>query len=179
LEGQAEAAERTVDLPEDQTLPFTYAGRGRGAGAALAAIGLALFFAPWVTLERPDEITLTGHDLATANAPWIWGGAVGYFILILLLLSRRTVNQLYGIRAIAGFFPLMTLGEVAMLLFNPPEAHRYFGPGLEYTWGLYASALSAIVCIVVSVRLGGSLKDFRDLPLEVPASGPATDENLH
>src|SRR5690606_21943844 len=138
-----------------------------------------LFFGPWVSLERPDEITLTGHDLATANAPWLWGGAVGWFILVPLLASRRTVNQLRGIRVMATFFPLLTLGEAAMLLINPPEAHRYFGPGLEYTWGLFASATVALLAMIVGARLGGSTEDLRDLPLELPVSGPRTGEPLH
>jgi hypothetical protein len=66
-----------------------------------------------------------------------------------------------------------------MLLLNPPEAHRYFGPGLEYSWGLYASAAIAMLGIFLGARLGGSLEDLRDLPVDVPASGPRTGEPVH
>lgn len=180
LEAKADLLEAEhLDPPEDHRLAFTYLGRGRGAGLLVALLGLGLFFAPWVSLQRPDEITLTGHDLATANAPWLWGGAVGWFILIPLLLSRRTVNEMRGVRVIAAFFPLLTLGETVMLLLNPPEAHRYFGPGLEYSWGLYASALVAMVGIALGARLGGSLEDLRDLPIDLPTSGPRENEPVH
>jgi hypothetical protein len=181
LDGQAELLETlgSIDPPEDQQLPTWYLGRGKGAAPLLGAVGLALFFQPWVSLTRPDPITLSGHDLATTNAPWLWGGAVGFFLLIPLVLSRRTVRQLLGIRVIASFFPLLTLGEATLLLANPPEGHRYFGSGLSYEWGLYASALVAILCIAVSARLGGSLKDMRDLPVKVPGSGPSAADSLH
>jgi hypothetical protein len=144
-----------------------------------AMLGLGLFFAPWVSLERPDEITLTGHDLASAGAPWIWGGVVGWFILIPLVLSRRSVNQLRGIRVIACFFAALTLGEATLLLLRPPEAHEYFGPGLAYSWGFFASAACAAVGLGLGVRLGGSLEDLRDLPLELPVTGPSSGEALH
>lgn len=181
LEGRAEvaAASTTVDPPEDQRLPVWYLGRGRGLGAVLGAAGLGLFFAPWVELERPDSVTLSAHDLATTNAPWLWGGAIGFFLLIPLILSRRSVTEMVGVRVISAFFPLLTLGEAAMLLLNPPNTHRYFSSGLEYSWGLYLSGIVAAAAVLVGARLGGSLKDFRDLPLEIPESGPTEAEQLH
>lgn len=181
LEGRAEVASArvAVDPPEDQLLPAWYMGRGKGVAALLGAVGLGLFFAPWVELARPDSVTLSGHDLATTNAPWLWGGAIGFFLLIPLALSRRSVTQMVGVRIICAFFPLLTLGEAAMLLLNPPNTHRYFSSGLEYSWGLYLSGVVAAVAVFVGARLGGSLKDFRDLPLEIPASGPTGTDHLH
>lgn len=179
LDAQADLALLPRDPPEDQTLPFAYFGRARGPSILTALIGVGLFFAPWVSLERPDEITLTGHDLAMAGAPWLFGGVVGWFILVPLVLSRRSVNQLRGIRVIASFFAALTLGETALLLLRPPEAHGYFGPGLQYTWGLFASAACAALGLFLSARLGGSLEDLRDLPLEIPVSGPSSGEPLH
>lgn len=181
MEGRAEmlAAQGPVDPPEDQHLPRTYMGRGRGATTLLSALGLGLFFAPWVELERPDAITLTGHDLATTNAPWLWGGAIGFFLLIPLVQSRRSVTEMVGIRVISAFFPLLTLGEVALLLLNPPSTHSYFSSGLAYSWGLYLSGVVAAAAVLTGARLGGSLKDFRDLPLEVPESGPTEADQIH
>lgn len=179
LEGQAEAASLSVDPPEDQRLPFLYWKRGRGALLLCAGAGLLLFTESWVTMERPDPIGLSGFDLATSNAPWLWGGAVGWFMILPLILSRRTVNQLRGVRVIATLFAAMTLGETLMLLLRPPETHEYFGIGLQYAWGLYASALVASLGIALAIRLGGSLEDLRDLPVEVPDARPQTGEALH
>lgn len=182
LEGRAElvAAGGSIDPPQDQRLPALYLGRGKGLAALVGAVGLGLFFAPWVEIERPDAVTLSGHDLATTNAPWLWGGAIGFFLLIPLVLSRRSVAQMFGVRVISAFFPLLTLGEVAMLLLNPPSTHGYFTAGLEYAWGIYASGLVALVGVIVGAGLGGSLKDFRDLPvIDIPHAGPTGDDQLH
>ncbi len=172
--------EGSSDPPEDQRLPPLYLGRGRGLMLLLSVAGLALFFQPWITLTRPDAMSLSGHELAGAHAPWLWGGAVAWFILIPLLLSRRSVNELRGIRVIATLFAAMTLGEATMLLFNAPVDHGYFSAGLGYAWGLYASCLVAGLGLVVALRLGGSLEDFRDLPVEnSQACGPQAGESLH
>lgn len=169
LEGQAEAALEQVDPPEDQTLPVFYLRRGRGVLPALSAVGLGLFFAPWVSLMRPDEITLSGFDLATANAPFLWGGAVAWFLLIPLVISRRTLNQLIGVRIIATLFSLMTAGEAVLMLVFPPAEHSYFATGLAYEYGIYLSLLVSLLAAGCAVRLGGSLSDLRDVPVQLSA----------
>jgi len=179
LDGQAEAAGEMSDPPEDQNLPWLYLGRGKGALLLLAGVGLFLFTQPWVTMARPDPIGLSGYNLATTNAPWLWGGAVGWFTMIPLVVSRRTVNQLFGIRVIVTLFAAMTLGETLMLLLRPPEEHGYFSIDLQYAWALYASAAIASAGIFFGLRLGGSLNDLRDLPLEVPADRQKHGDGLH
>lgn len=168
LDGQAEAAEGPVDPPEDQKLPLLFFRRGRGLVPALALFGLLLFFAPWVSLMRPDEIELSGFDLATSNAPWLFGGAVGWFLLPPLVLSRRTLNQLRGIRVVCTLFSAMTAGEAAMMLLNPPAEHGYFATGLDYGWGIYSSLVVSVLGAAASMRLGGSMNDLRDVPVLVP-----------
>lgn len=169
LDGQQEAAELAVDLPQDQTLPFFYLRRGRGVLSGLAIVGLALFFAPWVSLSKPDEVSLSGFDLATSNAPWLWGGAVGWFLLIPLVLSRRTLNEMFGVRVICTLFALLTAGETALMLLRPPAEHSYFATGLTYTWGIYASLVVSVLGAVCALGLGGSQRDLRNLPVQVAA----------
>ncbi len=169
LDGAAEAAIDQIDPPEDQKLPLTYLRRGRGLLPLLSALGIGLFFSPWVSLLRPDEVSLSGFDLAASNAPFLWGGVVGYFLSIPLVLSRRTLNELHGIRVIATLFSLMTAGETALMILRPPEEHSYFAAGLSYSYGIYASLFVSLVATFVSIRLGGSINDLRDLPVVVPA----------
>ncbi len=179
-EGQAEAALENTDPPEDQRLPFLFFRRGRGTLTATAAVGLALFLQPWISLGRPDEITMSGFDLATSNAPWLWGGAVGWFLTIPLVLSRRTVNELRGVRVIATLFAALTLGEVGMLLTLPPQTNEYFSVELEYVWGIYASGLIAALGVFFAIHLGGTMDDLRDLPVEIPsAQRRQTGEAIH
>ena len=179
-EALAEASARgEVDPPEDRRLGFLYLGRGRGALLGVAAIGLALFFSPWVSLERPDEVTLSGFDLARGSAGWLWGGAIGWFLLVPLALSRRSVNELRGLRVIAVTFALMTLGETILLFAKPPSGHQYFGYGLSWAYGLYASALVSALGAVIGIRLGGALEDLRDLPGAAPLGDRRPGEAVH
>ena len=177
-EGQAEAMEAGVDPAEDQQLPLSYPGRGRAPLLALSVLGLALFWAPWIALQRPDPVTLSGFDLAS-RAPWLFGGAIGWFILAPLVATRRTVNQLRGIRVVAVLFCAMTAGEVALLLLRPPQSEGYFSVGLAYQWGLYASGLCALTGASFAARLGGSLSDLRDLPVEVPTASRSELDRIH
>lgn len=149
--------------PEEVRLPWTFWRRGRGALFALSCAGLALFFSPWVEITSPQTVTLSGFDLARGAAGWLWGGALGYFLLIPLVLSRRSVWQLRGARVIATAFTAMTLIEVAMLVLVPPAQHRLVKVIFAFDWGLYASGLVSVLATAVSVRLGGGLRDLRDL----------------
>jgi len=167
-----------LTAPEDQPLPLLFAGRGRGLGLLFAAIVLLSFFAPWVELRRPEPVLLSGFDLARTNVPFLWGGAVGAFLLLPLLSSRRTLRALSGVRVIATTFALMTGLEVLLLMLRTPAEHRYFASGLAFTWGAWLSLLSSAVLSVVTARLGGSLTDLRDLPI-APVAHRLPGEAVH
>lgn len=174
-EQRAEQEPAAYVPPEYRTLDLWFWRRGRGALLLLAALGLSLFFAPWAILTHADEVTLRGFDLARGNAGWLWGGAVGWFVLLPLIASRRTVAGLRGVRVISCTFAAMTLGEVVLLLVRPPTEHAYLTYGVHYAWGLYASGFVSAVALVVSVRLGGRLDDLRDLP---PDEAIQSDEHV-
>jgi hypothetical protein len=160
-------------LPEDELLPWTYLGRGRGALLALSLLGIALFFSPWVVIEIPEEAVRSGFDLARGRAGWLWGGVTGLFILVPLVLSRRTIHKLRGARPIAVAFSAMTLGEVVMLISMPPPARRV-PLELHFAWGLYASGIVSLACTLVAIWLGGALP-----PLPARSAESSAGETLH
>jgi len=179
-EALAEAAARGEHTPpEYQDLPWSYWGRGRGPLLVLAAVGLALFFAPWVRITSPSDAVLSGFDLAHARAGWLWGGAVGWFLLLPLVFTRRSVIQLRGIRVIAATFALMTLGETSMMLILRPSQNPYVRTVYEYAWGLYASGVVSALATVVAVRLGGRVDDLRDLSRVVALPETSEGQPLH
>lgn len=165
---------------ENRPLGFWTWRYGRGPLLCLALLGAALFFAPWVTLTRADDVTLRGFDLARGNAPWLWGGALGWFLMVPLVLSRRTRAHLWGVRVIAATFAAMTAGEAALLLARPPADPSYFSYGVEYTWGLYASGLVSLVAVAVAARLGGKIERSGDKggPAGARPSALAKDASL-
>jgi hypothetical protein len=147
----------------DRTLPVMFAGRGRGLLLVIAVLGLATFFAPWIIMTKPDDLVISGYQLARARAGWFWGGAVAWFILIPLVATRRTVFRMRGVRIIAAMFASMTLIEIVTLVANPPQGHRYLPLEYGWGWGLYASALVSAAGVAVAARFGGGLDNFRDL----------------
>lgn len=160
-------------LPEDEILPWTFTGRGRGALIGLSIVGILLFFAPWVVIEIPEETIRSGFDLARGRAGWLWGGATGWFILVPLVLTRRSIHKLRGARPIAVAFSAMTLGEVIVLLTLPPPVRRV-PLELHFAWGIYASGLVSLASTLVAVFLGGSLP-----PLPKRVSESSAGETLH
>jgi hypothetical protein len=167
LEDEAEAGQLT--LPEDQPLPPRYLGRGRGALVALAAAGLVGFFLPWVELSAPEQVVYSAFDLARGRAGWLWGGATAWLVLIPLVLSRRTITRLRGVRIIAVMFALMTFTEALMLLLLPPR--RGVTPlELHFRYGLFVSGAISLVATAVAARLGGSLDKLPKFLLDTRAA---------
>jgi hypothetical protein len=181
IDAQHEAAERgELSAPEDQTLPWTFLGAGRGPLLLLAALGVLLFFAPWVQMSKPESVSISGFDLARARIGWLWGGAVGWFILIPLLASRRTLRRLRGVRVISMTFAVMTLLEVLVLIALSPTSNRYMRVEYDWGWGLIASAVVSAVAAFVAARLGAAVDPHLPRPeASMPIGGAPKDRTLH
>ena len=145
---------------EDQVLPWTYVGRGRGALVVLSLAGLAVFFMPWLHESSPEIRTWSGFEFAQ-QLPWIWGGGVAWFVLLPLVVSRRTIRQMRGARVAVGFLAGMVLTTVLTRLLIAPRAPHPLVP-LRYSWGsgLYAAGALAAVALVYAFRFGGALDDM-------------------
>ena len=144
----------TRPSPDDRTMAWNDFRYGRGALLAVAACGLAAFFMPWVAMTRPELLTLSGFDLAR-RAGWLWGGAIGWFLMIPLIWTRRTPGRLRGVRGISAVFAAMTLLEVLVLLGLPPRPRAY---AVEFStqFGLYLSGLLSVAGVALALRLGGT-----------------------
>jgi hypothetical protein len=151
---EAEAEDGLTKQPEHELLPATYFGRGRGALVILAAIGLALFFLPWIHTTMPDILTLNGFTIAR-RIGWVWSAGVAWVVLVPTVLSRRTIAQLRGARVAAAFLSAMPATSVLILLLRQP--HGAHGVPLRFTfeWPMYAALAVSLVALVFSVRLGG------------------------
>jgi len=172
-EAMAEAMELVGSVPpEDQRLPWSYWGRGRGALLLLALAGLGAFFAPWVDMTLPDEVSISGFDLARGRAGWLWGGAVAWFVSLPLVWTRRTVMQMRGVRVIVTLFAAMTLGETLMLVSRPPGGNSLVPVALSWGWGLYASAAISLAGMYFGARFGGRLDTTQ--PAQSPADSSDT-----
>jgi hypothetical protein len=156
----AQALELAAVAPEDRVLPWFYFKRGRGALILVAAAGLLAFFSPWVLLHSPDEVTLSGYDLARGRAGWFFGCAIGWFITIPLVVTRRTVYKMRGVRIVTAMFAALSVIEPAQLLLWPPHGNRLVP--LRYEWGpgIYATLALGVLGVVLGARFGGRLDDI-------------------
>lgn len=143
--------------PEWQRRGLYDFGRGRGLLPLIALMGLAGFFQPWFVLSKPETLVLSGFQIARFYAGWLWAGAVGWFIVIPLVLSRRTIADLRGIRVISAFFASLTLGEILVLSNASPSSKVRVPVEFGWSYGLFWSALASIFGVIVAIRLGGSL----------------------
>lgn len=156
-------------LPEHETLPWSDLSRYRGALLGLCLLGLAAFFSPWVEVVKPETAVYSGFDLARGRAGWLWGGAAAYFVMLPLVLTRRTIARLRGVRLVCVLFASLTAFEAAMLFLLPPRGHALIPVRIEWRWGLYVSGVISLLATFFSARLGGALPALPEAP---PRSAP-------
>jgi hypothetical protein len=154
------AAELAATAPEDRPVPLLYFRRGRGALVVIALLGLAAFFAPWIELSVPDEMVYTGLTLARVRGTWFFGAAIGWFIMIPLVLSRRTVYKMRGVRIITAMFAALSVVEAAQLLLMPPRGRPYVPVVFEWRYGVYATLVLGALGVFFGARFGGRLDDI-------------------
>ncbi|HYQ17292.1 MAG TPA: hypothetical protein VEQ58_16080, partial [Polyangiaceae bacterium] len=182
-----EAEKGALTFPENQPLPTTYMGSGRGALLALSALGLFAFFLPWVELTAPESVVYSAFDLARGRAGFLWGGATAWLVMIPLVITRRTIARMRGVRVVTVMFAAMTLSETLMLWLLPPR--RGMTPlELHFRYGLFVSGAISIVAMIVAARFGGSLDklpkfllDARQAPQPEPGAtlGSSDGQTLH
>lgn len=145
--------------PHHERLPFVFVGRGRGPLALISALGFGVFFAPWVDMTSPELRVLSGAALAH-RAPWIWGAGVAWFVLLPLVLSRRSIFEMRGARVAAAFLSAIPALTGAILYGNPPH-HRYIPIAFQWGIGLHATVALGLIALAVAVRFGGRIDDIR------------------
>jgi hypothetical protein len=158
--------------PHMETLPWTYAGRGRALLLALAVAGLAAFFTPWVRETAPDLRTMSGFEFAQ-KLGWMWAPAVAWFVMIPLVLSRRSIYRMRGARVAVGFLAGIVITTIAVRLLFTPQASLFRPVRFEWAWGLYASGVLGLAALGAALRFGGPLAD---IPTKQARRG---DETLH
>lgn len=156
----AQAVELSRVAPEDRRLPLWYWKRGRGVLTLISLLGVAAFFFPWVEMTRPDELVLSGYDLARARGSWFFGGFVGWLVMLPLVLSRRTVYKMRGVRIITGLFAAINVVETAQLLLMPPSGGGHRNLQFEWGSGLHATLVLGMLGVAFAARFGGRTDDI-------------------
>jgi len=155
---EEEAARWEQTRPEDERLAFGDVRRGRGVllGVALASL-LVFSLAPWVSVTAPYTAVRSGYSLASGPLGFLWGGATAWLVTIALVLSRRSIRQMRGVRAILMLFAAMTGSEVAVLLVMSPSRMRDVPVAYSWQWGLFAALALSALGVLLAARFGGPL----------------------
>jgi hypothetical protein len=144
--------------PDLDPLAWHYWRRGRGALALIALLGLATFFASWVDMTSPEIREISGFALAKRTG-WVWGAGVGWFVLLPMVITRRSIDQMRGARVAAAFLTAVPLVTAVILLLRPPHA-RYVPVRFDWGWGIFATLVLGVVGTAISVRFGGRVDDI-------------------
>jgi hypothetical protein len=145
--------------PEWDLLPFTYIRRGRGPLLLLAIAGLVAFFLPWVKETVPDIVSFSGFALAR-RLGWAWGAGVGWFVLLPVVLTRRTIMHMRGARVAVCFLSAVPGVTAALLLTHAP--HPRYGIPLRFSFetGLFATIACSVVAVALGLFFGGRVDDI-------------------
>ncbi len=146
--------------PEWEPLPRTYWRRGRGALAVLTVCGVAAFVSPWVHVTLPDVTTYSGVALAH-RLGWAWGAGVAWFVLLPVVLSRRSIVQMRGARVATSFLSAVPGTTAALLLARPPHGSHGVPLRFSFEWGIYATLALSIAALAVGLFFGGRPDDIR------------------
>jgi len=156
---EALSEDGTPREPEWEPLPVTFLRRGRGALALLAAAGLVAFFAPWVHETMPDIVSYSGFALAR-RLGWAWGAGVGWFVLLPVVLSRRSVMKMRGARVAASFLSAVPGLTAALLLARPPHGSHGVPLRFAFAWGLYGTLGLSLLAVGFALFFGGRVDDI-------------------
>jgi len=147
--------------PHLEPLPWRDVGRAKGVLAVLAVLGLCAFFSPWVSITSPVTQAWSGADMAR-RSPFIWGAMVGWFVLLPVVISRRSIDKMRGARVACAFLSSVPLITTSVLWLFPPAQHtRYLPIRFTWTWGFYATwALALAATLLSALRFGGRIDDI-------------------
>ena len=159
--------------PEWRHLAFGDWRRGRGLVILLALLGLFSYSLPWFSQSLPETRVLTGYQLARHHVGWLWGGAVGWFILIPLVITRRSIAAMRGVRMISSVFASLTATEVLVFVNITSSHQNQIIVQFAWEWGIWISCFVSALGTCVAATLGGAIpqSNTADLPQPVVAIG--------
>lgn len=170
---EADLEEPEAIAPAEAQLPWTYAGRGRAVLFGLAVLGLVAFFLPWVRELAPEIRELSGFGLAR-KLTWMWASGVAWFVMIPLVITRRSISRMRGARVAVGFLAAIVLTVVCVRVGVTPSASPLRPVRFEWTYGIWASGLLSISALIAAALFGGRIE-----PLDNAKMHRRGDERLH
>jgi len=161
LELEALAEQTPLEL---RRRPIWDMRRGKGLLLLCALVGLASYSLPWFSQTSPETRVLTGFQLARHHVGWLWGGAIGWFILVPLVLTRPSIAALRGVRMITAVFASMTALEILVFVNMTASRQTQVLVQFAWEWGIWVSTFTSAIGTCAAITLGGSLPEAPKAP---------------
>ena len=158
--------------PVLQSRPLWNMRRSKGLLLLCALFGLASYALPWFSQTSPETRILTGYELARHHVGWLWGGAIGWFILVPLVFTRRSIAALRGVRMIAAVFASMTALEILVFVNMTASRQTQVLVQFAWEWGIWVSSFVSAIGTCAAVTLGGSLPETPQEPTDPSIGAP-------
>jgi len=155
-----------------QSRPLWNMRRGKGLLLLCALFGLASYALPWFSQTSPETRILTGYQLARHHVGWLWGGAIGWFILVPLVFTRRSIAALRGVRMITAVFASMTALEILVFVNMTASRQTQVLVQFAWEWGIWVSSFVSAIGTCAAVTLGGSLPETPQEPTDPSIGAP-------
>lgn len=141
------------EAPEAERLPWYSGAGGRGPVVAGAVLGLGLFFAPWLSIRTPAAYAYSGFELSTTRGFWFSGGAIAWLVLCALLVSRKSLAELAGVRLVAALLASFT-GWQTLFVLAVSGTRTSNTVTVEFAPAFYASGALSLILSLLALRLG-------------------------
>ncbi len=145
--------------PEMERVSWLFLGRGRGALVVIALLGIAAFFLPWMRETAPELREFSGLGFAQ-RLSWMWAPFVSWFVMVPLVLSRRSIHAMRGARFAVGLMAMIVVTTAIVRLVVVPESSRFRPVRFEWSYGLHATLVLGLCALAFAIRFGGSVADL-------------------
>ena len=126
------------------------------------------------SFDDDDIAGLQREELRSAlwtvwNRRWLALG-VAWGVSLALVLSRRSLRQMRGVRPILALFAAMTASEITLLLCLSPRGSPQVHYAYQWAWGLYAALALSLAGVVAAIRFGGTPSQVSRQPVALPVA---------
>jgi hypothetical protein len=90
----------------------------------------------------------------------VWGAAVGWFVLVPTVLTRRSIMHMRGARVAASFLAAVPGITAGVLLTRPPHGSHGVPLHFSFEWGLYATLALSAAALGSALFFGGRVDDI-------------------
>jgi hypothetical protein len=154
----AAAEEFVPTIPEQEVQSAFFLKRARGPLALIGALGVVLFFLPWIDVRHPQATLISGFMLARIQ---LWPGTAlaAWMVMVPTVLSRRTILEMRRARIPVAFLTSIPATTVLLTAFHKQKIALYT-LSYQHTAAFWGTLALSALGFLLALRFGGALDDI-------------------